>query len=339
MGHARDAISNRKGIRELLDVGLDEVAERKIQKLLAEKRFKIARDLYLLPSGRGNSGFSNWKKRTPDSIISPSFEFSSGSHVVVSEYPDMPKVLDALGLLPNGVREICLIEPRHLAIDAKARKLYEQLIDAEAVVLLDEVNGLGDAPIKTVSGSVEKVYGHFYGYLKADIKYFGDEIGEELAKSLLKQDLVFICKHLYSKLVPVKRGEGAGKKKSYKMSSVFRCTEFAGLLTLGQADYSELAKRGNKEKERAKALLNVDIPRELYPGSLRGQYDKVAMLKDVAKLWKAAAEHDRKVFDFSYADIDEGRAGEVMAEIGEKIGIASFIEAWEAGVPVEDIVA
>lgn len=252
----------------------------------------------------------------------------------------MPKVLDALGELPHSgsPMDILVLDPELFELVPKCHEIYDELVDAESIVLLDAETGSG-APVKCEEGTVEKVYGHFYDYLTADIRYFGDKnIDEEVAWSYLKQQLVFACRKTYADLVPVKRGNKQ-KKKSYKMNAVGRCCEFAELLMCGKFDYSEFKKRPAKEKERARALINVEIPKEAYPSSLHAAYDKIHMLKDIGKLWESAASHDSKVFDFSYADIDEGHAKEIIESIGEKIGIESFIEAWEAGVPVEDIVA
>lgn len=339
MGNLRKKLSQRKDIQKYLSAGLEEEAEQRMQKLLASKRGAIINDLIcLLQSSPYKAVF--WHKKDDDHIAAPTYPcgIPPVKYLVVSEYGDMPKVLDTLGLIPTCDDYIIMLDPRIFTQKNAPNidKCYSDFIDAEGIVLLDERLDTG-APISTEPGSVKKVYGHFYDHVQANISYYGDIIDEELAWSLLKQQLVFVCKHAYSDLVPVKKGAGKGKKKSYKMQAVGRCCEFAHLLMCGHIDYSEFAKRPARKKDEAGALRNVRIPRELYPKSLHETYDKVNMLPDVVALWKFAASYDKKVFDFSYEDIDKGCAEERLDKIGEMIGIESFIEACEAGVPVEDI--
>lgn len=202
--------------------------------------------------------------------------------------------------------------------------------------LLDERDPT--SPLRCIPGTYERIHGHHYTFNKADVQLLDSNLmlDEEIAYSLLRHKLILICQSAYADLVPRQKGK---QKKSYKMKAVGRCCEFATLLSCGRDDFSDFKKRAAHETDRARVLTNVMFSKSNFPESLHAMYDKIDRLEDIAELWRAACADGNKDFKFNFADIDDGVASNKMDEIAEALGIDSFFEAWDAGVPVEDISA
>lgn len=276
----------------------------------------------------------------------------SATDIVISEFPDMPKVMDALGLLPERFSEEDGFGNYHpYGIIVIPTDTFKQLKPGDLTRIADALADAADhgvspllderspaAPLRCVPGTYEKIHGRYYTFNKADIQLLETDIvlDEEIAYSLLRHKLVMICRSAYGDLVPRQKGK---QKKSYKMKAVGRCCEFATLLSCGRDDFSDLKKRAAHETDRARVLTNVRLAKENFPESLHGMYGKISRLEDIAELWRAACADGNRGFAFNFADIDEGAASEKMDEIAKTIGIDSFFDAWEAGVPVEDISA
>lgn len=57
------------------------------------------------------------------------------------------------------------------------------------------------------------------------------------------------------------------------------------------------------------------------------------------KLWEAALGDNGEFLGISHAELDDGSARELMTEVGRRIGIVEIMDAFEAGVPIDDIIA
>lgn len=267
---------------------------------------------------------------------------TSPSFIIISEFPNMINVLHALGELPKSAYEKspvqgALTEFMWVSPDlayGEAKQYIDEMVAAGSEIIFDERSGIGN--LVTRPGTVRFRNGRYYKIFTADIDYSGGVIEhEEVAYSFLRHLLVVESKETYAKLVSCLPKDK--NKKAKKMNSISRTVDFAGLLSCGRIDYSLFRKRAAHETENAKHLIGVRFSRDNFPENLRYAFDAVMGFIDVSKLWRAAISKDKELFNFSYLDIDDGTAKDKIRACAEAVGVETFLDAWEAGVPVNDL--
>lgn len=338
---------------------VDDIKRKKNVKMLVNRLRTAAHDDYVSHSGLHKVGLAPLVYSVPND---PSHRFRPAyttdlrhdTPVIISEYPLMHEVYAALVLIPtidsdypNPAPNLLLIHPLVASAPAVSEAL-ESCIEASCNVICDEAMGTA-GPVRAVQHSVHKRRSFYKNidYYEADFTFApptGYTIDDDILFHCLREKLVFCAKgaFYYDGIIAHPRTKGSSRK-SYKMSSVSRCADFASMLCADRVDFSLFTRRAKNVKAtgadwKGKALINVPIPRSAVSDAMLPLYDAYRKLSDVVELWKAAAVED-KAFHIGYEDIDAGTAAAKMSTFADEIGISSFLDAYEAGVPVSDIVA
>lgn len=338
---------------------VDDIKRKRNVKTLVNRLRTAAHDDYVSHSGLHKVGLAPVVYSVPNDPpcrFCPAYttDLRHDIPVIVSEYPLMHEVYAALDLIPtidsdypNPAPNLLLIHPLIASATAVSEAL-ESCIEASHNVICDEaLNTAG--PVRAVPRSVHKRRSYYknISYYDADFTFAPPAnyiVDDDVLFHCLREKLVFCAKgaFYYDGIIAHPRTKGSSRK-SYKMSSVSRCADFASMLCADRVDFSPFTRRAKNVKAtgadwKGKALVNVPIPRSAVSDEMIPLYDAYHKLSDAVELWKAAAAED-KTFHIGYEDIDAGTAAAKMSVFADEIGISSFLDAYEAGVPVSDIVA
>lgn len=279
---------------------------------------------------------------------------AAGMHIVLSDWKDMPNVLDALGMLADGKiglsgygsdRDVLVLSPDVCTRKPLAQDALDYLTGKCGwEILLDERED--DAPVSIVPGTFSRnkaIGSHWYELDIAEISCSlprGHMLDNEVAFLYLRNRFVFAVRGAFDHSFVSHPRQRGNKKKSYKMNAVSRCVQFANMVCAGHDDFSEFAKRvSNKKKWKADALRFVDVPNSALPGELADLSRRIKRFRDYAELWEAAGSNAGEEFLLTYRDLDDGSAAAKVATRGREIGMDAFFRAYGKNIPMRDIVA
>ena len=246
---------------------------------------------------------------------------------------DSPKAISmmyALDLLPmdEGTFSYCAIDADTLENDQTAAKLFNRLVNYHKVeVLIDSRED--DIPVKVVPAGRYGERAIYKGELPENIILpYAKALFMETASNLWSNSFIVGKDNL-------RNGKrlSAIKKARVLASAIMPEGDEVTVLT-GHGTGAQL-KGSRRDLLMSGCTLNVPG----LPDKVRKSVESIQRFRDITMLWEYCADQYDIAMRLDDKDLEnEDELRKKIQQVGEWIGVDNFIETYNAGVPVEDIV-
>lgn len=262
-----------------------------------------------------------------------------GSYIMVTNAGDMPRMLQALDLVPQELGEhgeqILIVPVFVIEKNKEVVKIVEQLCEAGAEMIYDERDE--DAPLVSdpprLNPNTKKLT--FSGGLPR-VRYVKDDISQDLLFVTLRERFLQQCNKVWDTIV-------LPRHKNYSVrgnitGSISRCRKFANLLMLGHGDFNTFEKRGKAAKWKAEALCNVEFPTALFSEEVQEAAKSVEEFEQVGQLWTHCCEQYWVKITLDLGDLDtEEDLDKRLAFLGHCFEVDTLLNALDRGLSAQDV--
>lgn len=283
-----------------------------------------------LTFGRNNEP-SSW-----DTTLQPrvSWAFSNIDNDTKIAIVDSPKVVSLLAALNQlsfkGHYSVCCLPQEALAVpnmEKTLNKLFSKKYNVECI--LDSRKG--DIPVKVVH--MTRPYHH-------DKVVYQGELPEELVLPYAKSLFLETTRLAWSGSFIVGRDS---QRLSKRLNGIAKSKVLANALLMGRGEvYLPTGTGTGRQLSGGRRDILMDachVNTSALTGRGKEAVESIQRFRDVALLWRYCADLHGVAIRMDEDELaDAEKVSARIAQLGEWIGVASFLETYDAGVPIEDII-